>query len=189
MLKKNKHHGVFICLFILIGNKQEVWDPQSDSRELMLLKQSSTFRQIWGTCTSNNNITEEEEAAESCVCDFTEVLCCDWTGEDATAGGDSAIHDRDMDWLQQSDGDYWFLEGDLTLRCRCVWPLTFVCVFSHRGGGDAAIAGRRLRARPSRPHEEENLLSVQTVVRTLWGHFLSPSVLFLPSFFFNTTTY
>ncbi|XP_042339278.1 2'-deoxynucleoside 5'-phosphate N-hydrolase 1, partial [Plectropomus leopardus] len=33
----------------------------------------------------------------------TELLCCDWTGEDAAAAGDRAIHDRDVDWLRQSD--------------------------------------------------------------------------------------
>eukprot|EP00064_Thunnus_orientalis_P025151 superscaffoldBa00012014_g25481 len=37
------------------------------------------------------------------MCDVTELLCCDWTGEDATAAGDRAIHDRDMEWLRQSD--------------------------------------------------------------------------------------
>ena len=39
------------------------------------------------------------------MCDVTELLCCDWTGEDATAVGDKAIHDRDVDWLRQSDGE------------------------------------------------------------------------------------
>lgn len=63
-----------------------------------------------------------------------------------------------------------------------------VCVFSGRGGGDTAVSGRWIRARPGRRHEEENLLSVQTVVRTMWGPSLPPSSLpsflssFLPSF-------
>lgn len=38
--------------------------------------------------------------------DVTELLCFPRTGEEALAGGDRAIHDRDVDWLQQSDGDY-----------------------------------------------------------------------------------
>ncbi|KAM7385963.1 hypothetical protein PAMP_001997 [Pampus punctatissimus] len=36
------------------------------------------------------------------MCDVTELPCCDWTGEGAAAG-DRAIHNRDMDWLGQSD--------------------------------------------------------------------------------------
>uniref|UniRef100_A0A3B3UP73 2'-deoxynucleoside 5'-phosphate N-hydrolase 1 n=1 Tax=Poecilia latipinna TaxID=48699 RepID=A0A3B3UP73_9TELE len=31
------------------------------------------------------------------------VLCSDWSGEEGPAGGDRAIHDRDLAWLQQSD--------------------------------------------------------------------------------------
>lgn len=51
-------------------------------------------------------VHHQKHAAESAVCDVTELLSCDWTGEDATAGGDRVIHDRDVDWLRQSDGDY-----------------------------------------------------------------------------------
>lgn len=38
-------------------------------------------------------------------CDVTELECSDWTGEDASAAGDKFIHDRDLDWLRQSDGE------------------------------------------------------------------------------------
>lgn len=54
-----------------------------------------------------------------------------------------------------------------------VWPLTFMCLFSGRGGGDSAVTGSWIRTWSSRSHEEENLLLVQTVLRTPWGHFLS----------------
>ncbi|PWA25482.1 hypothetical protein CCH79_00019868 [Gambusia affinis] len=37
-------------------------------------------------------------------CDVTEQLCSDWSGEEGPVGGDRAIHDRDLAWLQQSDG-------------------------------------------------------------------------------------
>lgn len=37
------------------------------------------------------------------VCDVTDLLCCDWTGEKGSS--DCFIHDRDVDWLRQSDGD------------------------------------------------------------------------------------
>lgn len=119
---------------------------------------------------------------KSAVSDVTELLCCDWTGEDAAAGGDRVIHDRDVDWLRQSDGEYWLLIGPWAVSAG-VWPLTF-SVFSHRGRGDAAVSGRRLRTRPGRRHEEGHLLFVQTLVGTPWGHFLSPPFLFLPSCFF-----
>lgn len=53
-----------------------------------------------------NYFTEEEadDEDESRVCVMS-LSCCDWTGEDAAAAGDRAIHDRDVDWLRQSDGD------------------------------------------------------------------------------------
>lgn len=42
-----------------------------------------------------------------CVCAryVTELLHYDWTGENNAASGDQAIHNRDLDWLHQSDGE------------------------------------------------------------------------------------
>lgn len=40
-----------------------------------------------------------------CVCYVTELLHCDWTGENNAASGDRAIHNRDLNWLRQSDGE------------------------------------------------------------------------------------
>lgn len=45
---------------------------------------------------------------------------CDWTGEEVEVGGDWAIHDRDLDWLQQSDGNDWSLVGG-----KMVWGWSF----------------------------------------------------------------
>lgn len=70
-------------------------------------------------------VHHQKHAAESAVCDVTELLSCDWTGEDVTAG-DRFIHDRDVDWLRQSDGDYWLLIWPWAVSAG-VWPLTFLC--------------------------------------------------------------
>lgn len=40
-----------------------------------------------------------------CVRYVTELLHYDWTGENNAASGDQAIHNRDLDWLHQSDGE------------------------------------------------------------------------------------
>lgn len=58
-----------------------------------------------------------------------------------------------------------------------------MCLFSGRGRGDSAVTGSWIRAWSSHPHEEENLLLVQTIIRTPWGHFLPLSCPFHPSFF------
>lgn len=38
---------------------------------------------------------------------MTSLTCAasDWTGEDGAAQGDRDIHNRDVDWLRQSDGE------------------------------------------------------------------------------------
>ncbi|XP_023254393.1 2'-deoxynucleoside 5'-phosphate N-hydrolase 1 isoform X1 [Seriola lalandi dorsalis] len=57
--------------------------------------------QSYGTVLTEH--VSSTELSDRGMCDVTELLCCDWTGEDASAAGDKFIHDRDVDWLRQSD--------------------------------------------------------------------------------------
>ncbi|XP_061546294.1 2'-deoxynucleoside 5'-phosphate N-hydrolase 1 isoform X1 [Phycodurus eques] len=82
------------------------------------------------------------------------------TGEESQ---DVAIHDRDMEWLRQAD-------GEPLLIC----PYAIINQIdvngsrdSRRCRGDAAVTGRGLRTRPCLPDEEEDVVSLSTIS---WTH-------------------
>ncbi|AWP14713.1 putative 2'-deoxynucleoside 5'-phosphate N-hydrolase 1 isoform 5 [Scophthalmus maximus] len=60
---------------------------------------SSTELSHRGVC----DVIELMSCHWSGVCDVTELMSCHWSGEDASAAGDRFIHDRDVNWLRQSD--------------------------------------------------------------------------------------
>lgn len=116
-----------------------------------------------------------------CCTDYTAVLrrsvwrlCCGWTGENEVLG-DRFIHDRDLEWLRQSDGEvpvatYWsFLTSPV--HWAGVTSDLWMCVFSCRCRGNTAFSWGRLWAGTRRGHEEESFLPFQTIGKT-WGHFL-----------------
>lgn len=109
-------------------------------------------------------------------------LCCDWTGENDPLG-DRFIHDRDLDWLHQSDGEvliaaFWLLFFLASCSRRWVTSDLSMCVLSCHCRGNAAFPRGRLWTWACCQHEEENFLPFQTLIRKTWGHFLFTSVFF-----------
>ncbi|AWP14712.1 putative 2'-deoxynucleoside 5'-phosphate N-hydrolase 1 isoform 4 [Scophthalmus maximus] len=69
--------------------------------DVMLYRKIVEKLQSYGTVLTEH--VSSTELSHRGVCDVTELMSCHWSGEDASAAGDRFIHDRDVNWLRQSD--------------------------------------------------------------------------------------
>lgn len=110
------------------------WPRTSDlsyfkSYEVVLFVDVCCIRLLHSDWSGVCDVIELMSCHWSGVCDVTELMSCHWSGEDASAAGDRFIHDRDVNWLRQSDGEIIDYLSVLIIYC-CwlflVWHLTSV---------------------------------------------------------------